>query len=77
MQRLGVVSGGQHDVTQTLIVGDELMPVRADHSTMLQCRAVENLQAVARRVLEPDHLVNPAVCQLGLGGLFVRHTLNV
>ena len=49
VQSLGVVAGGQHHVAQALLPGDELVPVRADHAAVLQGRAVEDLQRVARR----------------------------
>ena len=77
MERFHVVAGGQHHVAEALLGGDERVPVRADDATVFERRAVEHLQAVARRVLEPDHLVDAAVGKFGLGGLFVRCAFDV
>ncbi len=53
------------------------MAVRADDAPVLERRAVEHLQRVARGVLEDDHLVDAAVGQLGGGGLLVGRALHV
>src|SRR5947209_7364659 len=62
---------------QALFAGDEPVPVRTDHAPVLQGRAVEDLEAVARRIREPDHLVHPAIREFGSGGLLVRGALHV
>src|SRR3954447_9226036 len=77
VQRLGVVTGGEHNVSEALFFGDELVSVRADDATVLKSRAVEHLQGVARRILEPDQLVDATVRQFGLGCLLVRGALEV
>ena len=65
VQRLRVVAGGQHHVAEALLLGDELVAVRADDAAVLERGAVEHLEGVAGRVVEPDHLVDPAVGELG------------
>ncbi len=77
VQRLHVVAGGEHDVAEALLLGDERVAVRADDAPVLERRAVEDLERVARRVVEGDHLVHPAIGQLGRGGLLVRRALDV
>ena len=77
MQRLGIVLGGQHDVAETLFLGDELVAVWADDATVLEGDTVEHLEGVARRVVEPDHLVDPAFGELSDRGLLVRRALDV
>ena len=52
VQRLRVVAGGQHDVAEALLLGDELVAVRADDAAVLERDAVEHLEGVARRVVE-------------------------
>ena len=77
VQRLLVVAGGQHDMAEALVAGDELVAVWAHHAAVLEGGPVENLQAVAGRILEPDHLVDAPIGELGLGGLLVRRALEV
>ena len=47
VQRIRVVFGGQHDVAEALLLGDELVAVRAHHTPVLESDAVEYLQRVA------------------------------
>ncbi len=54
-----------------------LWPYGTDDATVLQGRAVEHLEGVARRVVEPDHLVDPAFGELSDRGLLVRRALDV
>jgi hypothetical protein len=77
VQRLRIVAGGQHHVTQALLLRDELMPVRTHHASVLQRRPVEDFEAVAGRILEPDHLIDAAIGQLGGGGFLVRNAFEV
>jgi hypothetical protein len=77
VQRLIVVASGQHHVAQTLIAGDELVPVRADDPAVFQCGAMEDGQRVAGRVGELDHLVHSPLRQIGGGGLLVGCALDV
>src|SRR5258707_1028574 len=65
VQRLHVVLRGQDDVAETLLLGDELVAVRADDAAVFEGCTVENLEGVAGRVVEPDHLVDAAFGQLG------------
>lgn len=75
-QRGVVVGGGKHDVAESLFAGHEFVPVGADHAAVLQRRTVKRLQCVARRVLEGDQFVDPAVLQLLDGPLLERDAGN-
>ena len=77
VQRLRIVAGGEHHVAQTLLTGDELVPVGADHPAVLECGAMEDLQPVPGGVTEGDHLIDAAVGEFGRGGLLVPHALDV
>ena len=56
---------GHKFVTEEQGLGHELVAVRADDTTVLEGDAVEHLEGVTGRVVEPDHLVDPALGQLG------------
>ncbi len=73
-ERCLVVGAGEHHVAQTLLLGDEAMPVRADDAPVLQRGAVEDLQGVVRRVVEDDHLGDPTVGDLLVLALAEDHT---
>ena len=76
VQRLRVVAGGQHYVPESLFLGDELVAVRADDPTVLQRHPVEDLERVARRVVEHDHPVDAPVSQFGRRRLLVGGALE-
>src|SRR6478672_11610846 len=77
VQRLHVVASGQHHVAETLLLRDEFVPVRAGDATVLQRRAMKDLEAVAGGILEPDHLVDATVGKLSGSGLLVGRALHI
>ena len=76
VQRLRVVAGGQHYVTESLFLGDELVAVWADDPTVLQRHPVEDFERIARRVVEHDHPVDAPVSQFGRRRLLVGGALQ-
>ena len=67
------VGGRHHDMAQALIAGDEFRAERGDDRAVVEHRTVEHLERGAGRVLEGDHLLDPA--RLGLvGGQLLERT---
>jgi hypothetical protein len=72
-QRLGVVVGGEDDVPQPLLAGDEPVPVRTHHPAVLEGSAVEHLQRVPGGVGKADQSGHPAIGEFLGRALLVGH----
>ena len=60
-------------MAHALVAGDEPRPEGGDDRAVVEHRAVEHLQGVARRVVEGEDLLDAAVVGLTLGQLLVGH----
>ena len=66
-----------HHVAEPLVARDEPRAERGDHRTVVEHRAVENLQRRIRRIGEGDHFLDPALVGLGRGQLLEHDTGGV